>query len=162
MPRVCTICSHEERKAIDTALLSGESYRHIAARFDTSTSSLQRHKDHIPQHLAKASEAAEVVQADGLLDRLQSLNTETMQILREARSSRQPDNELALKAIARAEKQLELQAKLLGELNENTTVNVLVAPEWVALRALITQAVTPYPEAAQAVGRALHEASRRP
>ena len=159
MPRVCTIFTHEEREAIDGALLSETPYRHIAARFDTSTGALQRHKDHIPQHLAKATEAAEVVQADGLLDRLQSLNTETMLILREARGSKQPDNELALKAIARAEKQLELQAKLLGELNEGTTVNVLVAPEWLALRALITQAVTPYPEAAQAVERALHEAS---
>ena len=157
MPRVCTICSHEEREAINAALLSATPYRHIAARFGTSTGALQRHKDHIPQHLAKASEAAEVVQANGLLDRLQNLNRETMQILQEAREGE--DNELALKAIARAEKQLELQAKLLGELNEGTTVNVLVAPEWLELRTLIIQAVTPYPEAAQAVGRALHEAS---
>ena len=159
MPRVCTVCTHLERENIDAALLSGESYRHIAARFDTSTSSLQRHKDHIPQHLAKATDAAEVVQADGLLDRLQSLNTETMQILREARSSRHPDNELALKAISRAEKQLELQARLLGELNEGTTVNVLVNPEWLALRAVIVRAVAPYPEAAQAVERALDESA---
>ena len=158
MPRVCTICSHEEREAINAALLSEEALRNIAQRFGTSTTALHRHKEgHIPPHLARAQDAAEVVQADGLLDRLQSLNTETMLILREAREG--DDNELALKAIARAEKQLELQAKLLGELNEGTTVNVLVAPEWLELRALIIQAVAPHPEAAQAVGRALHEAS---
>ena len=153
MPRVCTICTHEERAAIDSALLSETPYRHIAARFDTSTGALQRHKDHIPRHLAKASNAAEVAQADGLLDRLQSLNTETMLILKEAREG--DDNELALKAIARAEKQLELQAKLLGELNEGTTVNVLVAPEWLELRARIVKTVAPYPQAAQALARAL-------
>ena len=154
MPRVCTICTHDKRDAIDAALLSEEALRNIAQRFGTSPTALHRHKDkHIPPHLAKATEAAEVVKADSLLDRLQNLNTETMLILREAREG--GDNELSLKAIARAEKQLELQAKLLGELNEGTTVNVLVAPEWLELRARIVKTVAPYPQAAQALARAL-------
>ena len=153
MPRVCTICTHSEREEIDAALIEGAALRNIAQRFGTSPTALHRHKDHLPQHLAKASEAAEVAQADGLLDKLQSLNSETMLILREAREG--DDNELALKAIARAEKQLELQAKLLGELNEGTTVNILVAPEWLELRARIVKTVAPYPQAAQALARAL-------
>ena len=154
MPRTCTICTHEERAAIDSALLSEEALRNIAQRFGTSPTALHRHKDkHIPPHLARASNAAEVVQADSLLDKLQSLNTETMLILREAREG--DDNELALKAIARAEKQLELQAKLLGELNEGVTVNILAVPEWLELRARIVKTIAPYPQAAQALAGAL-------
>ena len=154
MPRSCTVCSHDALEHINAALLSEVALRDIARQYRVSKDALSRHKQgHIPQHLAKASNAAEVVKADSLLDRLQSLNTETMLILKEAREG--DDNELALKAIARAEKQLELQAKLLGELNEGTTVNVLVAPEWLELRARIVKTVAPYPQAAQALARAL-------
>ncbi len=154
MPRTCTICTHSQRDAIDLALLAGESYRHIAARFDTRTASLQRHKDHLPGQLAKAHEAAEVVKADTLLDRLKELNTETREILRETREAGSHD--LALKAIARVEKQLELEGKLLGELQpEGTTINVYSTPEWLTLRAVVISALTPYPNAARAVSRAL-------
>lgn len=154
MPRTCTICNHPQRDAIDLALLAGEAYRHIASRFDTSTASLQRHKDHLPGQLAKAHEAAEVVKADTLLDRLKELNTETRQILRETRES--GNHDLALKAIARVEKQLELEGKLLGELQpEGTTINVYSTPEWLSLRAVVIGALQPYPDAARAVSRAL-------
>jgi hypothetical protein len=154
MARLCTICVHPERALINGAILAEESYRSITERFGVSAGAIARHKaDHLPAHLAKAQEAAEVVQADGLLARLLSLNGETMEILKEARDDK--DNELALKAIARAEKQLELQAKLLGELSDGTTVNVLVAPEWLALRGAIIRALEPYPEARRAVVKVL-------
>lgn len=157
MPRTCTICTHPQRDAIDLALLAGESYRHIAARFDTSTASLQRHKDHLPGQLAKAHEAAEVVKADTLLDRLKELNAETRAILKETREG--GNHDLALKAIARVEKQLELEAKLLGELQpEGMTINVYSTPEWLSLRAVVIHALQPYPEAGRAVGRALSDA----
>jgi hypothetical protein len=157
VPRVCTICVHPERLDIEAALVAGEPCPAIAALYRVSEDALLRHKqNHLPAHLAKAQEAAEVVQADGLLARLLSLNGETMEILKEAREGKVKDNELALKAIARAEKQLELQAKLLGELNDGTTVNVLVAPEWLALRGAIIRALEPYPEAKQAVVKVLN------
>jgi hypothetical protein len=117
---------------------------------------LARHREHLPLHLVKAQDAAEVAQADTLLDRLLSLNAETMAILKEARTGRIKDNELALRAIARAEKQLELQGKLLGELNDAPTVNILMtSPEWVTLRSTIILALEPYPQARTAVLEAL-------
>src|SRR5687767_5637427 len=107
MPRRCTVCDHAERDAIDAALVAGEAYRNIAERFGTSTTALVRHKDdHIPASLSKAKHAEETTQADSLLGQLLSLNRETLAILKEARDGE--NNELALKAIARAEKQIEL------------------------------------------------------
>jgi len=156
MPRQCTVCTHSEREAIDHALVAGESFRNIAERFGTSVGALVRHKtDHIPAHLAKAQEAKEVTQADSLLDRLLVLSKETAAILKEAREGDEKDNELALKAIARAEKQIELQARLLGELKDTPTVNVLVLPEWQMLRITILRALEPFPHARIAVAEAL-------
>ncbi len=156
MPRVCSICSHEDREEINAALLSETPLRAMARRYATSKDALARHREHLPVHLVKASDAAEVIQADTLLARLLSLNAETMAILKEARSGRVKDNELALRAIARAEKQLELQGKLLGELNDAPTVNILMAaPEWLTLRSTIILALEPYPQARTAVLEAL-------
>ncbi len=158
MPRVCTICSCKERAEIDAALVAGEPLRGISRKFFGSVKAedaLSRHRaEHLPVRLVKAQGAAEVVQAGSLLERLLELNAETRAILREARLEQ--DNELALKAVARVEKQIELEGKLLGELREGPTVNLVVNAEWLELRALIVQAVSPYPEAREAVLKALN------
>ena len=123
MPRTCTVCGHAERAEIDQALLSGEPLRNIAARFGMSTSALVRHKrQDIPATLAKAKQAADGVQADTLFDRLRAINRETVEILREARESSSPS--IALAAINRVERQLEFEARLLGQLNDATKVAV--------------------------------------
>ena len=144
MPRRCTICDHADRDAIDSALMENESLRTIADHWSVSKTALLRHKaDHLPAHLAKAKRAEETTQADSLLGQLLSLNRETLAILKQARDGK--DNELALKAITRAEKQIELQAKLLGELQEGTTVNVFLPLEWQQLRTLILSALSSHP-----------------
>jgi transposase-like protein len=156
MPRRCTVCAHPERAAIDDALVAGGSLRGIARTFALSEDALFRHRsEHIPARLAHAQEAKEATQADSLLDRLLDLSKETAAILKEVRTGEEPDNELALKAIARAEKQIELQARLLGELKETATVNVLVLPEWQTLRTAIISALAPFPQARVAVAEAL-------
>ena len=94
-------------------------------------------------------------QADSLLERLLVLHQETLAILDEARTGNAKDNALALRAIARAEKQLELQARLLGELQDGASVNIAVSPQWHVLRATVLQALIPYPEARVAVAEAL-------
>ncbi len=66
--------------------------------------------------------------------------------------------ELVLKTAARLDSQLQLLGKLLGELKEGATVNVLIAPEWLQLRATLLVALAPHPEARQAVAAALARA----
>ena len=123
MPRTCTVCTHAERAEIDQALLTGEPLRDIAGRFRTSRSALLRHKQaDIPATLAKAKQAEEEVRAETLFDRLRAINRETVEILREARESSSPS--IALAAINRVERQLEFEARLLGQLNDATRVAV--------------------------------------
>jgi len=123
MPNICTVCRHPRRSEIDKELVAGEPLRVLAKRTGTSVGALFRHRrDHIPAALAKAKDASEKVEARTLFERLHTLSHETRTILREARES--GNHGLALNAIGRAEKQLELEARLLGELNESVKVAV--------------------------------------
>src|SRR5262249_26215106 len=98
--------------------------------------------------------AREAASGDDLLNRLLTLSRETAEILQEARKAGKHD--LALRAIARAESQLELQARLLGELKDReVTVNVLALPEWTALQNRILVALESHPAAKLAVSLAL-------
>ena len=121
MPQICTICRHAKRDEIDQALLSEEPLRTIAKRSATSPTALFRHKrDHIATALASAKHVADELQAETLFERLRAINRETAAILAEARAGNSPG--LALMAIARAEKQIELEARLLGELSNSVNM----------------------------------------
>jgi len=79
---------------------------------------------HIAQEIAKAEHINEVIHADSILSQMQKVKDETWIIHRESREQKRklkdgteisdPDNELALKAIARLEKQIEIESKVLG------------------------------------------------
>lgn len=156
MPRSCTICSNESREAMDQALVGGTALSEVAALFRVSDDALSRHKaNHLPATLAKAHEVEEAASADNLLSRLRELNRETAAILKEARTKGSKDNELALKAIARVEKQIELEGRLLGELYDRPQVNLYLSPEWLEVRAVIIAALAPHNEARHAVLGAL-------
>jgi hypothetical protein len=69
-----------------------------------------------------AKQAADVSYAGSVFERRQTLNAVTRAILAEARAAATPM--IALVAVGRIEKQLELEAKLLGQLNESARVAV--------------------------------------
>jgi hypothetical protein len=154
MPRRCTVCDHPERHSIDETLVTGAPYRSVAKQFGLSESAVYRHKtDHLPSHLLKARELKEVAQADDLLDQVRHLQAHALDILE--RAEKAGDLRTALAAISQARGNLELLGKLAGELDERPQVNVLVAPEWLELRAVIVGALEPHPAAHTAVLRAL-------
>jgi transposase len=118
MPRTCSICNHNRRADIEAAILAGDSYRSIAKRFGAGDSAILRHKNdgHVAQKLFQAREASAQAESDGLFERLRELNRETAATLRAAKEAK--NLHLVLMAIARAEKQIELEGKLLGELGD--------------------------------------------
>jgi hypothetical protein len=150
VPRSCTICTHPEREAIDRSLVEGTPNLRIASHHDITERAVRNHKaNHLPASLAKAQEAEEVSKADDLLDQVRDLQERTLAILEAAEGSNQ--HVTALAAIREARRNLELLAKLLGELDERPQVNVLISPEWLELRAVIVNALEPYSEARIAV-----------
>ncbi len=158
MSRRCTICDHPQRVEVDRQLIEAESFRNISERFSISLGALHRHKsDHIDENLAKAKEAQEVAQADNLLDQVRGLQKKALNILSKAEAAK--DYRAATGAIREARGCLELLARLLGELNEGQTINILIAPEWLSLRNVILEALEPYPEARISVSTALESLS---
>lgn len=156
MPRKCSICEHPQAEEINTALLNGVSLRNIAERYSVSKTALHRHKEsHLPADLVKAKEAQEVAKADSLLDQVAELRDKALAIL--AKAEQAGDLRTALQGIKEARGCLELLAKLQGELQERTTVNVLINPQWLSLRTVILQTLEPYPEARLRLAEALRE-----
>jgi len=146
--------------AIDRALLALEPFRIIAVRTGTSASSLQRHKaEHLPVTLARAHDADEAARGDDLLEQLRSLQRRTLRLLDQA--ERAGKLTPAVLSIGAARQNIELLAKLLGQLDERPTVNLLIAPEWLTVRTVLLEVLQPYPDArvAVAAGLAALEAS---
>ena len=155
MTRRCTVCAHEQRTAIDKALLTNESNRHIATRANLTEAALRRHKaNHLPVSMVEAHEAEVVVQADDLLAQVTFLQARTLAILSKAEAA---DNlRVALVAIAEARRNLELLGKLAGELQQEGTINITANIEWIELRTLILTTLAAYPDARARMVEALN------
>lgn len=128
MPRACTICTHPELEVINRALVEGTPNRRIASHHDITERAVRNHKaGHLPAALSKAKGAEEIADADDLLSQVKDLQTRALSILDKAEGA--GELRTALGAIREARGNLELLAKLLGELDERP-VNVLVSPQW--------------------------------
>jgi hypothetical protein len=157
MPRSCTVCEHPKRETIDRELVGGASNRSVASLNCVSEAAVRRHKaNHLPAKLVMAEKAAEVVEASSLLRQVGDLQRRALAILDKAEET--GELRTALSAIREARGNLELLAKLLGDLDERPVVNVLLSPEWLELRTVIVGALEPHPEALRAVMGALEGA----
>lgn len=151
--KACSICRHEQNEAINLALLQGTPLREIAGRYGVTSSSLQRHKAHIPKQLAKAKEAKEVASASNVMQRITELDSRADSIYTQA--TEQDDPALALKALKELREITSLYAKLTGEIQAQTIQHIHITPEWLLLRANMLRALEPYPEARSALVKAL-------
>ena len=154
MPRTCTVCTHADRATIDRAIVQDTAYRVIARQYGLDHDAVRRHADnHLPAMLAKAQAARDVAHADHLLREANRLYATATGIMDAAQA--QSDHELTLKAIGTAGRMLGLLGELLGELNRQPQINLLVAPEWLTVRAALLAALAPFPEARAAVAERL-------
>jgi hypothetical protein len=152
--RVCTVCVHPERLAIDQALVAGEPNRRIASQRDVSEIAVRRHKaEHLPAEMVKAQAAEEVVQADDLLGQVRELRLRALSILQKAEEK--GDLRTALAGIREARACLELLLEVEGEIDRRPTLNLTLAPEWLTVRSALIDVLRPYPEARTAVAARL-------
>jgi hypothetical protein len=152
MPRSCTICEHREREEIDRLLVGDSSNLAVSSLFGVSESAVRRHKaNHLPAKLVMAQKAEEIAEADDLLAQVRDLQAKTLDILKAAESSKQ--HRTALSAIREARSNVELLAKLLGELDERPQVNIALIehPDYGRLEDAIFRALEHYEEARWAV-----------
>jgi hypothetical protein len=153
MPRTCTICAHPDRGKIETAIVSETPYRNIAKQFGISPAAITRHStEHIAQSIKQSQAAKEEAQALDVVKQLKEINDDARDILKKAKD--EDSLELALKAIDRIQRQLELQAKLLGDI-DSPQINIIVTPEWIDIRSQIMRTLKAYPDASVATAKVL-------
>jgi hypothetical protein len=166
-PPRCTICRHRERPAIDLALARGITAKAVAKRYDIGIHALYRHRK---DHLTPAVKARLLAGPDTELDLENLKETEAQSLLAHVVALRHRifghldlaeevgDAYSAQRAVAQLPTNLELMARLLGELGVGSThtTNILIAPQYLEMRVALVEALRPYPEAARAVSQALH------
>jgi len=151
----CSICNHPQRVEIDTALVSGESYRSVAKRFGVTDSAIGRHKrnGHIAEQIAKAAKKKEIKQAeqitaaveekerhevasvDKLLKIIEALLAECLGMIRGAAAG---DENTKLRAVREARETAKLLLEVQGELAANPVVNItLFETQLNEIRALV-------------------------
>jgi len=154
MGRTCTICSHAAREDIDSALVRRTPYRDIARRFGVSTDALSRHlNDHLADYVQQALSEYGVGKGVKVLDKLTATLARLDGFLDKAEGKGDAREFVAVAAELR--KELELLAKLQGDLAQEGTTNIYLNQEYIEARTLIVQALEPYPDARDAVVSAL-------
>ncbi len=158
----CAVCNHRKRESFEKALVlerttAADVARTIGCNRSTVTRHLRNHLIPEMRHSYLANAEPELKNIDVLVEMTELYRRMKTHLA----SAEEAEDWQAIKGFhAEARKDLELLAKLLGELQQEGTINVTVSPEWLTLRAVVLQAITPYPDAAQAVSRALTAGER--
>lgn len=114
MPRRCTSCDHPQVAQIDAALVTNrEPVSTIATRYNLAPTSVDRHRrNHLPAKLVKAHDAAEVLSADKLLEKVETLMAQAQEILQSAKAKK--NNGEAIRAIRESRECLKLYGRMIG------------------------------------------------
>ena len=164
----CTICLHRELSGINLGLSRGVSMGALSRRYAVGEDSLYRHvrNGHLPPQLRAsllAGPSIEGVDLDKLRDNeSQSLLMNLIALRRRLFASLDSaeeagDGNMLARIAGQLHRNLEITGKLVGDLNIGTTINnVLVMPAYVEMRVELVRALSPYPEARQAVAAVLH------
>jgi transposase-like protein len=158
MPRVCTVCVHPEREAIDAALVSGTAYTEIARTHEVGREAVRRHANrHLSAALAALRAPTQAGSRAPLSDRIETLIARCEVMFTAAASEGRTAQALAVVKELRA--CLELAGRASGELRDQpaVVVNLQTSPEWLQVRAVILTALMAYPEARAAVSGRLLE-----
>lgn len=166
----CQVCESPNRAQIELSLCHGISSPVLARRYGVSAQAVWRHKTkHLsPQQFAAIKNVIKPTAAD--LDALKTSESERLLselVLQRARLQAVTDIATEVKdartavSVERAITfNLQLVAQICGKLvsrHEVSHTALMLSPAYVELRQAIIAALRPFPEAARAVGAALHQ-----
>jgi hypothetical protein len=114
-------------------------------------------KTHVMPMMALAKQADEVVNADALLTEVQRLKKRMWNVL--DRSEKDKEVSLTVQAAREIRSCIELLAKVGGQIQENTVINIVNQPEWAIVQNVLMLALEEHPAARIAVAKALEDAN---
>ena len=154
----CHVCRGPHEREINVALVSGEPVRSIGERFGCSKSSLLRHFHKcVPESLVMARQSKKIAEAEFVAAELCKMVRDAKRIM--ALAEKAGDARTSLIAIRELRGLYEVLSRPVAQSNPAAHVNILVAPELLALREEILKAIEPFPEARAAVSQALMAAA---
>lgn len=150
--RLCAICSHPDRDAIEQAVVNGKSHRAISRDFGlgpASASPWQKVARHVKQCMGEsfraAREAVQVASGEALVERMRHLDAVVDEVIARARKGEEVRDEngpmldaegrpivkhrdpVLLAAVREARRNTELRARLAGALEEGDELAVAEA-----------------------------------
>lgn len=164
----CTVCDHGDRASIELGIANKVPIRVLAKRYGIHHDAVHRHgKNHMrPELHAQLMtrgrmtpvelENLRVTESEGVLQHIVAVRARLYSLMDSA--EQQDDYKSAAAISGQILKNLEITAKLLGDLKTgtvNVTNNLLVMPEFHALRTNIMQALRGHPAARDDVIKAL-------
>lgn len=166
----CSVCRGVHRAQVDIGLTSGMSCKALAERFGYSPDSVERHsKAHLLPQMRAAIlagqhpslvdlDALRTSESEGLLANVLSQRARLHSIGEFAMET--GDTRAAIAVEAAVTSNLSLAAKLLGQLTtvvDHRHTSLLLTPDYLQLREAMFNALQPFPDAARAVAKALHQ-----
>ena len=154
----CKCGQHPDHLDLDKAYLRKElTLQEYAGRVGCHKTSVERHVNgHLPDALLAAKDIATVACGDTLLEQLQVARTRTLSLLDKAEDAQ--DTKVygpPVGYLREIREQLKFIAELEGRIAAQPQVNITVSAEWVELRTVIITALDPFPQAKEAMIRAI-------
>ncbi len=159
MPRKCSICTHEKRTEIEKKLLKGVTFRNIVEQYGTSLGATQRHvkNGHLSQKIVESQEKKDIIRDEDLEAQVKYWQNEIQVIYDESRSE---DKRIALIAIDKAFKFIELQERLIGKLQDRPTVNIFMNPDFILVKKILLEELKDLPVVRGLISKRLEDAER--
>jgi transposase-like protein len=164
------ITRREDREKIEFDLATGKSIRQLANKYQIHEQSLYKHRQKLPPTLRAAYvsqmlapgvslEELKVTESEGIL---KTLAAQRARLFIEQDKAIEDGNGQLVATLSNSITRItELVAKYLGEMqvhSTQTTISVLISPEYLQLRNKLVKALSPFPEARRAVAEVLHDA----
>ena len=152
----CTFCNHRDAALLEQQIAIKQLTQAQAARIiGCNKSTVSRHMATCVPTMIQEAMKPEPVEVPGLnvVNALTTAHAKTLEILLD--SLAEGDRKTALMAINAETRQLDLMAKITGQVNAAPQVNFLLNPEFVMLKHVIVETLLPYPEARVALSEKL-------
>lgn len=163
MSKSCTICADPRSDEFDRRARLEGNIAKIAQDFALSYDAFYRHikANHHIREVTAMPTNTELATAGDILKEITEHHKEAVRLKNLAETD--GDLKTALLGLDKALKCLELIAKIQGQIQtqqqiniqNNTQVNILQAPEWIALRTILLEVLRRYPDALEAVTNVL-------
>ena len=152
----CAACSSDRQEEINQDLAREVPYRVLSRRHGMSVTALRNHKlNHLSPALVALTRAREQAGASTVLDEIDAGIDRCNRLYAAAHTAKNAAQALAAERTRQG--WVEMKARVTGELDDRpqVTVNLVHTEQWVELRTVIFEVLSPHPDVARTLANRL-------